>query len=93
MQARSALTAAVPQVQRLQAQLLAGDSTSAESTLADLRVSTQHVRNLTSDPVWGLAAQLPWAGPNLAAATRVAAGLDVLADLVLPSVVASAVYI
>lgn len=90
LQARSALTAAVPQVERLQEQLLAGDEESALSTLNGLQTSTDLARNRTSDPIWTAASRLPWAGPNLSAIAAVAAGLDELGDTVLPSLVASA---
>lgn len=89
-QARAELTGAMPQVEQLQAQLLSGDTAAAEQTLTQLRASTQRVRDLTSDPVWALAARTPWVGANLAAVSTVTAGLDDVADTVLPAVVASA---
>lgn len=89
-QARLALTAAIPQVEQLQEQVLAGDQAGARTTLAGLQEKSERARALTSDPVWRLAAHVPWAGPNLAAVAEVARGVDDLADLVMPPVVTSA---
>lgn len=86
MQARTALTTALGQVQQLQSALLAGDEPAARTALTDLRETTQRGRELTSDPVWTVATLVPWVGPNLAAVTTVAAGVDDLADLALPAV-------
>lgn len=88
-QARAALTAALPQLHQLQVQLLAGDEPGAQETLDQLRSSTQRARDLTSDPVWALAARTPWVGANLAAVSTVTTSLAELADTVLPAVVAS----
>lgn len=90
VQARTALTAALSQVQQLQSEMLAGDEPAARTTLTDLRETTQRGRDLTSDPVWSLATRVPWVGPNLAAVTTVAAGVDDLADLALPAVLETA---
>ena len=89
-QAREALNAAIPQVEQLQNQILAGDLVGAEVTMTELQKNTQRARSLTSDPVWDLASHVPWAGRNLAAVAVVASGVDDLADQVLPPVVASA---
>lgn len=80
----------MPQVQQLEAQLLAGDQAAAEETLTGLRSNTQRARELTSDPVWGLASRTPWLGQNLTAISTVTAGLDDLAGTVLPSIIATA---
>lgn len=89
-QARAALTGAMPQIEQLQAQLLSGDTAAAERTLTQLRASTREARDLTSDPVWAVAARTPWVGAHLAAVSTVTAGIDDVAATVLPAVVASA---
>lgn len=90
MQARAALTTALAQVQQLQSAMRAGDEPAARTALTDLRETTQRGRDLTSDPVWTVATLVPWVGPNLAAVTTVAAGVDDLADLALPAVLETA---
>ena len=89
-EARTALTDAVPNVEELQRQILAGDTSGAGSTLGSLQEQTARAHRLTADPVWTLASWLPWAGANLAAVADVAKGVDDLADTVLPPMVTSA---
>jgi hypothetical protein len=88
-QARTALTTAIPQVEELQRQVLSGDLDGAQVTLDALQLRTERARSLTSDPIWRIAAHLPWVGRNLSAVGGVARGVDDLADLVMPPVVAS----
>lgn len=86
IQAGVALTSAAQQVASLQSQLLAGEEVAARRSLADLQQTTQQARVATTDPVWSLAAHLPWLGRNLSAVTTVAVGIDDVADLALPPV-------
>lgn len=54
----------------------AGDLSAASTALDAVRRDTSEARALTGDPVWSLAAALPWFGPQLAAISTTTATLD-----------------
>ena len=57
---------------------LADDPAAAAPTLARLATDAAAAHELTSDPIWALAAHTPWIGPQLAAFGTVAAASDEL---------------
>lgn len=54
----------------------AADPAAAADAIAAITPETQAARALTSDPVWRVAEQLPWIGPQLNAVSTVAAAID-----------------
>lgn len=56
------------------------DPAAAADLVSDLSADTSAARALTSDPIWGLAEDLPWIGPQLHAVSTVAAALDDVAS-------------
>lgn len=77
-QARTAVEALRTDGQLLQSQLEAYDLVAAGQTLGRVREDAQRARQLTGDPVWGVAAQVPVLGRDLYAARQVSA---VMADI------------
>jgi len=59
------------------------DPAAAATAIDALSEDTGAARALTSDPIWNLAAGLPWVGPQLAAVSAVAASLDDVAGTAL----------
>lgn len=59
------------------------DPASAPQLIATVSTHTAAARDLTGDPVWALAEQLPWVGPQLSAVSTVAATLDDVATTAL----------
>ncbi|GAA5204995.1 DUF4012 domain-containing protein [Microbacterium kyungheense] len=59
------------------------DPAAAATAIDALSEDTGAARALTSDPIWSLAAGLPWVGPQLAAVSAVAASLDDVAGTAL----------
>ncbi len=81
--ARRHLTRARAAVPALEASLLSGGS-DLSARLAALQRETRAARRLTSDPVWRLAARVPWAGRSLRTSGGLAAAVDDLARRTLP---------
>jgi len=66
------------------------DPSATASTLASLAADAADARNLTSDPIWAAAENLPWIGPQLAAFGTVASSSDQLfRESLLPLAVAA----
>lgn len=59
------------------------DPTVAAGAIDDIASDTAAARSLTSDPIWRIAEALPWAGPQLAAVSTVAASVDEVAGTAL----------
>lgn len=84
------LNAAAEQVSALQQQvknLDAIDITKTTAAVNVLRSEAGDAVSATSDPLYRLAAHLPWAGPNLRAITDIASTVDGLATTTAPSLV------
>lgn len=66
------------------------DPSATASTLASLAADAADARNLTSDPIWASAENIPWIGPQLAAFGTVASSSDQLfRESLLPLAVAA----
>jgi hypothetical protein len=84
MAARDHLNAARAEVPALRTALLSADRSSVPARLDRVKRETREARRLTSDPVWRLAAHVPWAGRTLRTAGGLAAAVDDLARTSLP---------
>lgn len=84
--AATELRAALPVASRIQTAVTSGNSSAVGSDVAELRRRADRAHSLTSDPVWGLAAHLPWLGPNLRALGGVSASAASVTDNGLDSV-------
>lgn len=84
MAARRHLTAARAEVGPLRAALLADDRATVSARLAAVQRETRAAKRLTSDPVWRVAARMPYAGRTLRTAGGLAAAVDDLAATTLP---------
>ncbi|MEE6289272.1 DUF4012 domain-containing protein [Georgenia sp. MJ173] len=92
LQARTAYTelrAAMPQVQDLRSQALAGNAETAVATVAELQEHTTAARDALGGPHWSVLAALPWVGPNVHAAREATVVVDDLASDVLPDLVSA----
>ncbi len=92
LQARAAQTelrAAMPLVTDLRQQVLNGESDTAAATAAQLHDHTGEARESLSGPHWSVAANVPYIGPNVAAARTATEVVDDLAVEVLPDLVAA----
>lgn len=78
--AADALTAAQDDLSATSAALRQGDVPAAEQSLAAAQGNTQRARDLTSDPVFAVAAAVPLLGQTPAAVSTVAETADDLAD-------------
>jgi protein-tyrosine-phosphatase len=87
MQAQRELTAARADVSGVRTALLAGDLPAARAALAAAQRRTRHARGLTGDPVWRVAAALPYVGANPDAVRTVSAAVDDLSHGALPALV------
>ncbi|HVQ95036.1 MAG TPA: DUF4012 domain-containing protein [Mycobacteriales bacterium] len=87
LQARSELVAARADMRTIQAELLAGSPEQARPALADARRRASRARKLTDDPVWRLAAGVPYLGGTPAAVRTVAGVADELTARALPALV------
>nr|WP_154921607.1 DUF4012 domain-containing protein [Microbacterium testaceum] len=81
LQARTAMSALPSSVD--------APATAAEALLA-VGADTSAARELTADPVWGLAERLPWMGPQLSAVSDTAAAIDDAVTALAPLAQASA---
>ncbi len=86
LSARSALMSAADRVPALR-QALDGeaDRDALEAELAALGEDAATARSHTDGPLWGVAARIPQIGPNLDAVARISAGLDDVANGVVPT--------
>lgn len=85
--AKEELDGARSGVQRLRLALVHGDQERAQTELTLVRRKTAQARNLTHDPVWWLAGEVPWAGDPVQAVATVTAAVDDLAQEGLPPLV------
>lgn len=70
------LKAASALVPQLKAQILLDDSASATGTVDGLKTHTREAREAASEPLWAMAASLPWVGQNFQAVSTVATAAD-----------------
>ncbi|MFP5333812.1 MAG: DUF4012 domain-containing protein [Actinomycetes bacterium] len=87
LQARDRLLEALPAVQRLQAEVSAGEADAAAATLADLQAATSDARDRTDGPLWAAARVLPLVGDDVTAATSAIQVVDDVAQRALPPAV------
>ncbi|MDQ0743887.1 hypothetical protein QFZ62_001195 [Clavibacter sp. B3I6] len=74
--ARGELEQAVPLASSVQRDLLAGDSSGAASSVAQLREHSGRAVSLTGDPVWAVTEHVPLLGPNLRAFREISGIVD-----------------
>lgn len=70
------LNAANQLVPKLRDDVFRADSTAATQTVLDLREHTSRAREAAADPVWKMAAALPWVGANFQATSEVTTSAD-----------------
>src|SRR5665647_882129 len=87
LMARSQLNQVRADVHTLSARISASDWPAARATAADLASHAHRANQLTSGPVWALAAALPSGGEPLQTIRGITAGVDTLAHDALPQVV------
>src|SRR5665647_1326801 len=87
LMARSQLNQVSADVHTLSARLSASDWSAARATAADLASRAHRANQLTSGPVWALAAALPSGGEPLHTIRGITAGVDSLGHNVLPQLV------
>src|ERR1035437_8126549 len=85
--ARSQLNQARAEIRTLSAQISASNWSGAGASAADLATHAHHADQLTSGPVWALAAALPSGGEPLQTIRGITAGVDSLGRDVLPQLV------
>lgn len=78
---RNELSAATGLFSQLQQEVLTNDGPAAARTVAKLQEHTAAARTAATDPLWTMAAALPWAGANFEAATVIATSADDVAKL------------
>lgn len=66
---------------QLKGQITSNDRTGAAATVDQLAVHTAAAKAAGTDPIWKVAAAIPWAGPNFAAATTVTVTADDVVQL------------
>src|SRR5664280_3653555 len=84
---RSQLNQARAEIRTLSAQISASNWSGARATAADLATHAHRADQLTSGPVWALAAALPSGGEPLQTVRGITTGVDSLAHNVLPQLV------
>ncbi|HZY00309.1 MAG TPA: DUF4012 domain-containing protein, partial [Dermatophilaceae bacterium] len=87
LMARSQLNQARAEIHTLSAELSASQWPAARATAADLATHAHRANQLTSGPVWALAAALPSGGEPLQTIRGITAGVDSLGHNVLPQLV------
>lgn len=87
LQAQREVTAARGELADLRAALLIGDVAGARGALAEAQRRTGRAAALTGDPVWRVAAAVPWAGDTPDAVRTAAATVDDLTHDALPALV------
>ncbi|WP_460519984.1 DUF4012 domain-containing protein [Humibacter antri] len=80
LQAKDALQASLPLVDKVQTQITSGDAKGAAATARVLSARLHTARNDTGDPIWRAAEIIPGVGPNLAAVRQVAAASSDVTD-------------
>jgi len=90
LMARSQLTAVRTDVSTLSARLSASNWPAARATAADLADHAHRANQLTSGPVWALAAALPSGGEPLQTIRGITEGADSLGHSALPQLVGAA---
>src|SRR5450631_4844802 len=88
--ARSQLNQARAEIRMLSAQISASNWSGARATAADLATHAHRADQLTSGPVWALAAALPSGGEPLQTVRGITAGVDTLGRDALPPLVDAA---
>ncbi|AFR30197.1 hypothetical protein ARUE_c33160 [Arthrobacter sp. Rue61a] len=78
---KSELTAATKLLPTLKTQIASADAEGASRTVEALTAHTGSARSAAGDPLWKVAAVLPWIGPNLQAASEVSSAADDVARL------------
>jgi hypothetical protein len=87
LMARSQLDQVRSEVHTLRAKISAGDWSAARAIAADLETHAHRAHQLTSGPVWALAAALPSGGEPLQTIRGITSALDALCHDALPQVV------
>jgi hypothetical protein len=87
LMARSQLNQVRAEVHTLRAEITASDWTAARATATELANHAQRAHQLTSGPVWAVAAALPSGGEPLRTIRGITASVDTLGRDVLPQVV------
>jgi hypothetical protein len=87
LMARSQLNQARAEIHTLSAELSASQWPAARATAADLATHAHRANQLTSGPVWALAAAVPSGGEPLKTIRGITAGVDSLGHNVLPQLV------
>jgi hypothetical protein len=85
--ARGELEQAVPLASSVQRDLLAGDSSGAATSVAQLREHSGRAVSLTGDPVWAVTEHVPFLGPNLRAFREISGIVDRIGEDALEPVV------
>ncbi|MFS4507066.1 DUF4012 domain-containing protein [Clavibacter sp. Sh2141] len=85
--ARGELEQAVPLASSVQRDLLAGDSSGAATSVAQLREHSGRAVSLTGDPVWAVTEHVPFLGPNLRAFREISGIVDRIGGSALEPVV------
>lgn len=75
------LNSATQLVPQLRGEVLDNDRAAAAITVDDLQRHTTKARQAAADPVWTIAAELPWVGVNFQAAREIATSADDVARL------------
>lgn len=78
---RSELAAATGLVPQLKQEITESNTEAAVNTVSILRTHTSAARQAADAPLWTLASDLPWIGPNLRAVAEVARSADDVASL------------
>src|SRR5664280_154021 len=91
--ARSQLNQARAEIHTLSARISANDWQGARATAADLATHAHRANQLTSGPVWAMAASLPSGGEPLKTIRGITAGVDSLGRNVLPQLVNAAQFL
>ncbi len=82
--ARDQLTGAVPLVEQLKSQAIAGDTSQLQPIADDLAHRADTAAALTSDPIWRATEVIPFIGPNLTAFRQSAQVVDQVTTEVMP---------
>jgi hypothetical protein len=90
LMARGQLNEVRTDAHALSAQISAGSWPAARANAADLAVHAHRANQLTSGPVWAVAASLPWGGEPLRTIRGLTAGADSLSREALPPLVSAA---
>ena len=80
LQAKDALEASLPLVDKVQAQISSGDAKGAAATSRVLADHLHTARDDTNDPIWRAAEIIPGLGPNLSAVRKVSSSASDVTD-------------